>query len=88
MPRGASGAKPRVQRPTRDVPLEEKAMNLTAHPYTVLAELCWKQDSLGGANRTRQVAHAARATADRDRPWRRLVGRLTTRRPRHTPRPV
>jgi len=65
-------------------------MNLTAHPYAVLAELCWKQDNLGGANRTRgHDAHPARTTAGGDRrPWRRLVGRLTPRSPRHTPRAV
>lgn len=26
-------------------------MSLTAHPYVVLAEQQWKQESLGGANR-------------------------------------
>jgi hypothetical protein len=69
-------------------------MNLTAHPYAVLAELQWKRDSLGGANRTADHplgAPAGRRRAGRPghhRPWGRLVGHLTARRPRHTPRPV
>jgi hypothetical protein len=33
-------------------------MNLTAHPYTVLAELQWKQDHLSGAGRAHR--HAGR----------------------------
>ncbi|KRE52778.1 hypothetical protein [Phycicoccus sp. Soil748] len=63
-------------------------MNLTAHPLTVLAELQWKQESLGGANlATTASAHTRHATRG-SHPWRRLVVRLSARRPRHTPRPV
>ena len=64
-------------------------MNLTAHPYTVLAELQWKQESLGGANLATTASERRRhATAGGSHPWHRFVVRLTTRRPRHTPRPV
>ncbi|GAA4730798.1 hypothetical protein GCM10025782_32360 [Pedococcus ginsenosidimutans] len=64
-------------------------MNLTAHPYAVLAELSWKQDNLAGANRARGTSARATGATTRTRgPWHRLAGRLTARRPRHTPRPV
>jgi hypothetical protein len=64
-------------------------MNLTAHPYAVLAELTWRQDNLAGANRAGATrARRARATTGTRRPWHRLAGRLTARRPRQTPRPV
>ena len=61
-------------------------MSLTAHPYTVLAEQLWKQESLSGANL------AADRSVERDRRRRprldwhlpRPLGHLT----RHTPRPV
>ncbi len=36
-------------------------MNLHAHPYTVAAELAWKQESLAHANLTDDVAAARRA---------------------------
>jgi hypothetical protein len=61
-------------------------MSLTAHPYIVLAEQQWKQESQSGAN------HAGHRSDDRDRRRRtrtdwhqpRPLGHLT----RHTPRPV
>jgi hypothetical protein len=61
-------------------------MSLTAHPYIVLAEQQWKQESLSGANL------AGHRSVDRDRRRRprtdwhlpRPLGHLT----RHTPRPV
>ena len=61
-------------------------MSLTAHPYIVLAEQQWKQESLSGAN---LAGHRAAHRPDRRRPridWRlpRSLGALT----RHTPRPV
>ena len=57
-------------------------MSLTAHPYIVLAEQQWKQESLSGANL---------ATHLRRRPRRRLdwhLPRPLGRTVRHTPRPV
>ena len=57
-------------------------MSLTAHPYIVLAEQQWKQESLSGANL---------ATYRRRRPRRRLdrhLPRPLGRTARHTPRPV
>jgi hypothetical protein len=57
-------------------------MSLTAHPYVVLAEQQWKQDSLSGANL---------ATRRPRRPRRRLgwhLPRPLGRPARHTPRPV
>jgi hypothetical protein len=61
-------------------------MSLTAHPYIVLAEQQWKQESLSGAN---LAAHRSVRRARRRRPrvdWHlpRPLGHLT----RHTPRPV
>ena len=61
-------------------------MSLTAHPYIVLAEQQWKQESLSGAN---LAAHRSSQRPPRRRPridWRlpRPLGQLT----RHTPRPV
>ncbi len=61
-------------------------MSLTAHPYIVLAEQQWKQESLSGAN---LAGRRAARRSPRRRPhfdWRlrRPVGQLT----RHTPRPV
>jgi hypothetical protein len=57
-------------------------MSLTAHPYIVLAEQQWKQESLSGANR---------ATPRPRRPRRRIdwhLPRPLGRPARHTPRPV
>ena len=57
-------------------------MSLTAHPYIVLAEQQWKQESLSGANL---------ATRRTRRPRRRLdwhLPRPLGRPARHTPRPV
>jgi hypothetical protein len=57
-------------------------MSITAHPYIVLAEQQWKQESLSGANL------AGRRTR---RPRRRLgwhLPRPLGRPARHTPRPV
>jgi hypothetical protein len=61
-------------------------MSLTAHPYIVLAEQQWKQESLSGAN---LAGHRSVDRPRRRRPridWRlpRPLGHLT----RHTPRPV
>jgi hypothetical protein len=61
-------------------------MSLTAHPYIVLAEQQWKQESLSGAN---LATHRTSRRSGRRRPrldWRlpRPLGHLT----RHTPRPV
>lgn len=67
-------------------------MNLTAHPYAVLAELQWKQEQLGRAGlatgRATRAAHRGPRAGAAGRPWRGLVARLAARRPRHTPRPV
>ena len=58
-------------------------MSLTAHPYIVLAEQQWKQESLSGANL---------ATPRRPRGRRRRLDwhlpRPLGRPARHTPRPV
>jgi hypothetical protein len=61
-------------------------MSLTAHPYIVLAEQQWKQESLSGAN---LAGHRPARWSPRRRPhigWRlrRPLGQLA----RHTPRPV
>jgi hypothetical protein len=61
-------------------------MSLTAHPYIVLAEQQWKQESLSGAN---LAGHRSSRRSRRRRPridWRlpRPVGLVS----RHTPRPV
>ena len=57
-------------------------MSLTAHPYIVLAEQQWKQESLSGANLAGRRAPRPRRRVDLDL-WRPL-GQLI----RHTPRPV
>jgi hypothetical protein len=65
-------------------------MSLTAHPYLVLAEQQWKQESLSGANLAgHRAARRAAHRPHRRRPridWHlpRPLGALT----RHTPRPV
>lgn len=68
-------------------------MSLTAHPSVVLAELQWKQDSLGGANRAPHHARAERAHGGTGRPARTHRGLLRLRavlpfHGRHTARPV
>ena len=57
-------------------------MSLTAHPYTVLAEQQWKQESLSGANLATRRARRPRRHLGWHLP--RPLGRF----PRHTPRPV
>jgi hypothetical protein len=61
-------------------------MSLTAHPYIVLAEQQWKQESLSGANlatrRSGQRRRGRRPRVDWHLP--RPLGQLS----RHTPRPV
>ena len=44
-------------------------MNLTAHPYTWAAEMAWKQESFGSANRASALGRARRARRPR-RSWR------------------
>jgi hypothetical protein len=61
-------------------------MSLTAHPYIVLAEQHWKQESLSGANLAgRHSGRPSRVHRPRFH-WHlpRPIGQLT----RHTPRPV
>jgi hypothetical protein len=57
-------------------------MSLTAHPYIVLAEQLWKQESLSGANLAPRRPRRPR----RHRGWHlpRPLGQTA----RHTPRPV
>ncbi len=57
-------------------------MSLTAHPYIVLAEQQWKQESLSGANLASHRARRQRRRPDWHLP--RPLGRTV----RHTPRPV
>jgi hypothetical protein len=60
-------------------------MSLTAHPYIVLAEQQWKEESLSGANLAgRRARRASRRRPHIDWRLRRPLGQLT----RHTPRPV
>ena len=57
-------------------------MSLTAHPYIVLAEQQWKQESLSGANLATHRTRRPRKRLDWHLP--RPLGRPA----RHTPRPV
>ena len=57
-------------------------MSNTAHPYIVLAEQQWKQESLSGANLASLRPSRPRRRTDWHLP--RPLGRLA----RHTPRPV
>lgn len=57
-------------------------MSLTAHPYIVLAEQQWKQESLSGANLARRQPRPTRRRRDWHLP--RPLGQSV----RHTPRPV
>lgn len=57
-------------------------MSLTAHPYIVLAEQQWKQESLSGANLARRQPRHPRRRRDWHLP--RPLGQTV----RHTPRPV
>ena len=57
-------------------------MSLTAHPYIVLAEQQWKQESLSGANLASRRTRRPRRRLDWHLPW--PLGRPA----RHTPRPV
>ena len=57
-------------------------MSLTAHPYIVLAEQQWKQESLSGANLATRRSRRPRKPFDWHLP--RPLGRPA----RHTPRPV
>jgi len=61
-------------------------MSLTAHPYIVLAEQQWKQESLSGANLAAHRSSQRRRVRRRRIDWHlpRPLGQLT----RHTPRPV
>ena len=61
-------------------------MSLTAHPYVVLAEQQWKQESLSGANLAAQRSSRRRRVRRPRTDWQlpRPLGALT----RHTPRPV
>ncbi|KRF24880.1 MULTISPECIES: hypothetical protein [unclassified Phycicoccus] len=61
-------------------------MSLTAHPYVVLAEQQWKQESLSGANLAAQRSSRRRRARRPRTDWHlpRPLGALT----RHTPRPV
>jgi hypothetical protein len=57
-------------------------MSLTAHPYIVLAEQQWKQESLSGANLATRRPRRRRKSGGWHLP--RPLGRPA----RHTPRPV
>lgn len=57
-------------------------MSLNAHPYVVLAEQQWKQESLSGANLAGHRSRRRRPRIDWHLP--RPLGRVA----RHTPRPV
>ena len=59
-------------------------MSLTAHPYIVLAEQQWKQESLSGANLADTAAPGPAAARRFDWHLPRPLGHAA----RHTPRPV